>query len=124
MIRVFIQNEAGSNQKHLHDEKTLAHKRMVIVSQAYPFPYGFVLDTTSEDGDNVDCFVITDRPLKTGTIVRCEPVGLLEQIEDGEADHNLLALLPDETLARISHGKSQKGDFSRFLDAGLGQSRS
>ncbi len=70
----------------------------MIVSQAYPFPYGFVLDTTSEDGDNVDCFVITDRPLKTGTIVRCEPVGLSEQIKDGEADHNLLALLPDETL--------------------------
>ena len=78
--------------------RLLPYKRTVFVSRAYPFPYGFVLDTTSEDGDNADCFVITDRPLKTGTIVTCEPIGLLEQIEDGEADHNLLALLPDETL--------------------------
>ncbi len=27
------------------------------------------------------------------------------------------------TLARISQGESRKGDFSRFLDAGLGQRR-
>ena len=55
MIKVFIQNEAGSDQKHLHDEKTLEYKHTVRVSRSYPFPYGFILDTTSEDGDNLDC---------------------------------------------------------------------
>ena len=96
MIRVFIQNEAGSDQKHLHDEKTLEYKRTVTVSRPYPFPYGFILDTTSEDGDNLDCFVITKQPLKTGSLVECEPIALLEQIEDGEEDHNVLAALQGE----------------------------
>ena len=31
--------------------------------------------------------------------------------------------LPGFALARISQGESRKGDFSRFLDAGLGQRR-
>ena len=97
MITVFIQNKAGSDQKHLHDEKTLEYKRTVNVSRPYPYPYGFILDTTSEDGDNLDCFVITDQPLKTGNLVECEPIALLEQIEDGEEDHNVLAALPGET---------------------------
>ena len=96
MITVFIQNEAGSDQKHLHDEQTLEYKRTVTVSRPYPFPYGFILNTTSEDGDNLDCFVITDQPLKTGNLVECEPIALLEQIEDGEEDHNVLAALPGE----------------------------
>ncbi len=96
MIKVFIQNEAGSDQKHLHDEKTLEYKCTDTVSRPYPFPYGFILDTMSEDGDNLDCFVITEKPLKTGSLVECEPIALLEQIEDGEEDHNVLAVLPGE----------------------------
>lgn len=96
MIRVFIQNEAGSDQKHRHNEKTLEYKHTVTVSRPYPFPYGFVLDTTSPDGDNLDCYVLTRRPLRTGSVVECEVVGLLEQFEDGKEDHNVLANLPND----------------------------
>ncbi len=67
--------------------------RTVEVSAAYPYPYGFVLGTTGGDGDAVDCFVLTETPLRSGSIVECEPVGLLEQIEDGGVDHKVLAVL-------------------------------
>ena len=97
MVRVFIQNEAGTNRKHYHDEKTLALKRVVEVSKPYPFPYGFILDTTADDGWNVDCYVLTDRRLRTGEIVECEPIGLMEQVEDGHEDHNVLATLAGES---------------------------
>jgi inorganic pyrophosphatase len=90
-IRVFVQNEAGSNQKNYHDEKTLTFRRSRLVSHAYPFPYGFIVGTSASDGCNVDCFVITNRTLKTGEILECEPIGLMEQFEDGVEDHNVLA---------------------------------
>lgn len=96
-FKVFIQNEAGSNRKHYHDEKTLELKRVVDVSRPYPFPYGFILGTTAADGWNVDCYVITGQRLTTGQIVECEPVGLMEQFEDGHDDHNVLAALVGET---------------------------
>jgi len=95
-MKVFIQNEAGSFVKRSHDEKTLAQKGEQRVSRAYPFPYGFILDTTAEDGDNVDCFVLTRKPLRTGQIVECEAIGLMEQIEDRQIDHNVLAVLHGE----------------------------
>jgi inorganic pyrophosphatase len=47
--------------------------------------------TDADDSCNVDCFVITDRPIRSGQIVDCEPIVLMEQIEDGKADHNVLA---------------------------------
>ena len=100
-MRVFIENEAGSSDKNIFDEHTLAFLRRERVSRAYPYPYGFVLGTRGGDGDAVDCFVLTTRPLRSGATVVCEPLGLLEQIEDGETDHKVLAALAgdDEKVA-------------------------
>mgnify|MGYP001570857230 CR=1 FL=1 len=65
-MKAFIENEAGSNQKNIYNEKTLEYKKTVTVSRKYPYPYGFILDTTSGDGDNLDVFVLTEKKLKSG----------------------------------------------------------
>jgi CubicO group peptidase (beta-lactamase class C family)/inorganic pyrophosphatase len=108
-VQVFIENEAGSAQKHTYDERTLALLRSETVSRAYPFPYGFVLGTRSGDGDAVDCFVISGGTLASGAIVACEAVALLEQVEDGETDHKILAVpagapavIDDDVLAALT----------------------
>lgn len=95
-MKVFIQNETGSFVRHDYNEKTLELLGESRVSRAFPFPYGFLLDTTAPDGDNVDCFVLTSKRLRTGQIVDCEPLGLMEKIEDGEEDHKVLATLYGE----------------------------
>ncbi len=58
-----------------------------------------MLDTESEDGDGVDCYVITSRGLAVGDIVDCEPAALLEQLENDEVDHKILARFPDEDVS-------------------------
>ena len=98
-LRVFIENEAGSRRKNIYDERTLTYQRTVEVARTYPFPYGFVIGTRSGDGDCVDCFVLTGATLSSGTIVECDPIGLLEQVEDGETDHKVLAILIGERIA-------------------------
>jgi inorganic pyrophosphatase len=90
--------EAGSRDKKRYDEKTLEYKGTSRISLPYPYPYGFILGTSAEDGDSVDCYLITHEEMKAGSIVECEPVGLLEQIEDGQIDHKVLAALPGETV--------------------------
>lgn len=117
-IKVFIENKAGSNQKNIYDEKTLQYKKTVTVSREYPYPYGFILNTTSGDGDNVDCFIITDKKLKIGEVVECEPIAIMEQIEsysakpgDDEEDHNILALLEDESFEVDDSLKKKLSEF-------------
>jgi inorganic pyrophosphatase len=97
-IEVFIAVEKGSCDRHLYDETTLEHRGTRQISLPYPYPYGFIPGTQAEDGDNVDCYVITDDPLKHGRIVECVPVGLLEMEEDGEDDRKVLAALPGQEV--------------------------
>jgi len=140
-MKIFIENEAGSDQKNLYHEKTLEYRKTVTVSREYPYPYGFMLNTTSGDGDNVDVFVITDKKLKQGQIVECEPVGLMEQLEKSwaeskreieETDHNVLAvpkgeeqnIVDEEVKARLTafvlhvfdHVRKNKTRVGDFLD--------
>jgi len=111
-MKVFIENQAGSRIKHEHNEKTLELKGTTLVSRAFPWPYGFILHTTGDDGDNVDCFVLTRRPLLTGEIVECEPIGLIEQIEDGEIDHKIFARLQDEMAVLDDQAQATFTDFA------------
>lgn len=98
MIKVCIQVAAGSRDKNLYNEKTLEYQGMSRVSRPYPYPYGFIVGTRAMDGDSVDCYLITKDKLKAGSIVECEAVGLLEQDEDGEIDHQVLAAMPGQNV--------------------------
>jgi inorganic pyrophosphatase len=93
-VRIFVENEAGSDLRHSYDEASFKLLRTRQVAAAYPYPYGFILDTTAEDGGAVDCFVLTTSPIPTASALEGEPVGLLEQCEDGEVDHKILVALP------------------------------
>ena len=99
MVKVCIQVTAGSSDVHTYNEKTLDFKRTVRISQPYPYPYGFILGTTAEDGDNLDCYLITGEGVDPGAIVECEPIGLLEQHEGEEVDHKILAALPGQDVS-------------------------
>ena len=120
IIKVFIENEAGSDQKNIFDEKTLKFSRTHTVSRKYPYPYGFILDSSGEDGGNIDCFVITARKLKSGEIVECKPIGIMEQFETSwdpkkhgakEVDHNVLAYLNNEEINIDDEVKNNLSDF-------------
>ena len=111
MIQVFIEAEAGSRNKNRYDENTLEYKETGQVSKPYPYPYGFILGTRGPDGDSVDCYILTKDSLRAGTIVECEPIGLLEQNEGEEIDHKVLAALPGQEIELDSKLRKELSDF-------------
>jgi inorganic pyrophosphatase len=136
-MQVFIENQAGSRRKNIYDERTLRHLRTVDVSASYPYPYGFVIGTVSGDDDAVDCFVLTSEPLSVGMTLECDPIGLLEQIEDGEVDHKILAVpsggsatIDQAVIAALkefisgvfSHVPNKRMEIGRLLDRNAAKS--
>ena len=98
MIQVLIQVAAGSCDRKFYDERTLEYLETRHGSRPYPYPYGFIIGTSAADGDCVDCYLITSDKVASGTIVECEPVGLLLQAEEGEIDHKVLATMPSQDV--------------------------
>jgi len=92
----------------------------MTVSREYPYPYGFILDTTGDDGANLDCFIITDTKLQSGQVYDCEPIGMMEQSETAwdpakggveEKDHNILMALRGESVEVDQAVKERLTDF-------------
>ena len=117
MIQVLIQAVAGSHEKSQYNEKTLEYKETRPVSRPYPYAYGFVLGTHAEDEEAVDCYVLTKDGIKSGTVVECEPIGLLEQDEDGEIDHKVLAAMPGQPVEVGQALRKELGDFIQAVFA-------
>jgi inorganic pyrophosphatase len=99
VINVLIQAARGTSERRIYNERTLEYQETRGGDHPYPYPYGFIIGTRSDDDACVDCYVITHTPLEAGSIVECEPLGLLEQHEGEEIDHKILAVLPGESIA-------------------------
>jgi hypothetical protein len=82
-VQVVIEAEAGSNVRHAYDGATLEPLGSREVAVRYPFPYGFVVGTTTDDGDAIDCYLLTADGVSAGTVVEADLVGVLEQFEKG-----------------------------------------
>jgi inorganic pyrophosphatase len=93
---MLVQVAAGSCDRQIYNERTLEYLETRRGSRPYPYPYGFIVGTSAEDGACVDCYLITSDKVTPGTIVECEPFGLLLQDEGGEIDHKVLAAMPGQ----------------------------
>jgi len=107
MIKVFIEQTGEANEKNIFDKKTGALLDTVTIPLTYPYPYGYILDTEVSDGEELDCYVITNKKLLTSSVVECEVAGMWEWFENGQADHKILATLAVESV-KIDQAVQQK----------------
>ncbi len=63
---------------------------------AKPCNYGFIPGTLDEDGDELDTLIVSPEPLPTGLLVSVRVIGILNFIDDGEADHKVVCVPADD----------------------------
>jgi inorganic pyrophosphatase len=63
---------------------------------AKPCNYGFIPQTLDEDGDELDTLVLTNDPIPTGVYLEGTIIGVLNFIDDGEADHKIVIVPADD----------------------------
>lgn len=94
--------------------------RFMLAAMHYPWNYGYVPQTISEDGDPVDVLVLTPFPVQVGAVIRSRAIGILNMEDEAGIDAKILAVpvdklyppyrniqspddLPAEETARIKH---------------------
>jgi inorganic pyrophosphatase len=63
---------------------------------AKPCNYGFIPATLDEDGDELDTLIVSREPLPTGLLLEGRIIGVLNFIDDGEADHKIVCVPADD----------------------------
>lgn len=98
VINTVVEISKGSTLKIEWDRKRAAFMldRVEPTIFAKPCNYGFIPQTLDEDGDELDTLIITEEPLPTGIYLEVRVIGILNFIDDGEADHKVVVVPADD----------------------------
>ena len=81
--------------------------RILHTSMRYPTNYGFIPQTLCDDGDPLDCLVMTRWPLIHGSVIRARPIAVLYLEDEAGGDEKLLAVPETKTspyYANVNEG--------------------
>ncbi len=112
-MKVFVEQSGEENVKSFFTKGTRVLLKNIFTNLSYPYPYGFIEKTLAPDGDNLDCYIITDQKIKPGSIVECITIGMVEWIEDGKEDNKVLMILSGENF---SIGDEVKNKITYFAE--------
>jgi inorganic pyrophosphatase len=116
LVNMFIEIPMNSSVKYELDEESCLVKvdRFLYTSMSYPFNYGFIPGTKSEDGDPIDLLLISREPVMPGTIIEAKPIGVLVMQDEEGPDAKIIAV-PKEKLDPIYGSWNDVKDIPDFL---------
>ena len=94
IVRMIVEIPKNSSNKYEYDGELGVFRldRALYSPLHYPGDYGFVPGTLAEDGDPLDVLAIVDDPSYPGVLISVRPVGVLDMVDDDEADQKILAV--------------------------------
>lgn len=95
--KALIEVSMWSRSKYEMDKETGLLVLDREIERSYPTNYGYIPNTLSPDGDALDIFVISNYPIEPGVIVRYEPLGVVQLLDQGVSDNKVIAKLPGFT---------------------------
>ena len=92
-VDVIIEISKGSHIKYEYDKarNMIVCDRILHTPMKYPFNYGFIPNTLSEDGDPLDVVILMDDELVPGCIIKCKILGYLDTKDDTGNDPKIIA---------------------------------
>lgn len=98
ILNTVVEISQGSFLKIEWDRKRAAFMLDRVEPSIYakPVNYGFIPQTLDEDGDELDTLIVCDEPLPTGIWLEVKIVGIMNFIDDGDADHKIVVVPADD----------------------------
>jgi inorganic pyrophosphatase len=119
-VHAIVEIPKGSSNKYEFDLNldTFVLDRVLFSPLYYPFDYGFIAGTLSQDGDPLDVLVLGSQPTFTGCVLVARPLGNLRMRDEKGEDDKILAVsardprfngieelsdIPEHYLREITH---------------------
>ncbi len=113
-INVIVEIPKGSKNKYEIDEEHgfMALDRALYSSVFFPFEYGTMPQTLSEDGDPLDIVLLATSPTFPGCVVKARPIGILLMEDEAGIDNKIVAVPTAKLDPRFAYINDVK-DFNR-----------
>lgn len=124
-INIFIEIPKGSSNKYELDKESgkIMLDRALYSSVFWPFEYGFIENTLSEDGDPLDAVVLVNEPTFPGCVIPSKIIGMLNMEDESGIDYKVIAVPDDKIDPRFKHINSiddlaehQKKEIQEFFE--------
>jgi len=104
-MNIFIENPKGSSNKYELDKESgkIMLDRALYSSVYWPFEYGFIENTLSDDGDPLDVVVLVNEPTFPGCVIPCKIIGMLDMEDESGIDYKIIAVPDDKIDPRFKH---------------------
>ena len=98
-VNAFIEISKGSNLKYEFDKENqcLVLDRILHNSNVFPYNYGYVPNTLSDDGDPLDIIILCDYAIHPGTMVSCKVIGGIFTEDENGGDDKIIAVLVEKS---------------------------
>lgn len=93
--QIEIQKNSRNKYETLENGK-LKLDRVLPSSQVYPTDYGFFNNTLGQDGDPLDCLILSTESLLPTALVDVRVVGVMFMVDGGEKDEKILAVVAED----------------------------
>ena len=105
MYNAIIEISKGSNMKYEYykDAECLRLDRILHNSNVFPYNYGYIPGTLSDDGDPLDIIILCDYHIQPGAMVSCKILGGIMSTDESGGDHKILAVLSDKCDPKSTH---------------------
>lgn len=109
-INVIVEIPKGSKNKYEYDEQKefFALDRTIYSPLCFPFEYGLIPQTRSEDGDSLDVVLLSTSPTFSGCVVKAVPVAILLMEDEAGTDHKIVAVPQEKIDPRFKEIKDVK----------------
>lgn len=97
-VNGIIEIPKGSRAKYELDKKSglLRLDRVLYSSVYYPANYGFIPQSYGDDNDPLDILILSQIDFNPLCIVNAKVVGVMQMIDQGEADDKIIAVAADD----------------------------
>ena len=97
-VTVYVEIEKHSNLKYEFNKETgqLELDRILSYPYFYPYPYGFIPNTKSLDGDEIDVLIVSEGTFCKNTCMKGFIVGALIMEDEKGMDEKLLVVTEDD----------------------------